>query len=560
MFRKNETHRQRSMFGSLNELLPKQQQRLAESWAGTFYAEIFTRIDETPYAVLYDDHPSRPNIPVNILVGLEILKAGFGWSDEEMYENYCYNLQVRHALGLQMLSENHFELRTLYNFRQRLTKHMQEHGENLFEQTFETISAEQLQKFKVKSNHKRVDSTQIASNIREMSRLQLLVEILQRTHRMLSDTDQARYQVDFEPYLSGTSGQFTYHLKGEGAHRAPLQAIGQLMGRLVDELAADYQTHPTYQLLCRVFNEHFEPSDDNIHPKNGRDLRAGNLQSPDDPDATFRRKRDENYIGYVADITETAHPDNDFQLITRVKAEPNTVDDAVLLAEQLQEMDTADSPDIIYADGGYGSPEVDALAAERGIELHQTALRGASPRADGFDLAACELTFDADNRTLLGVALPNGDVMRVKPGRKKGRYILRYPAETPVPDPPTGIYLSQQQVNVALRRQRCRQDKLNGKNPRAAIEATIGALKRPFGNDKVPVRGKFRVGMLIIGSAMMVNLRRIHRHQEKMRRQAAKQAEANGSDSALSALFRRVRGVFRLPAYSIYRFSNLPLA
>ena len=151
------------------------------------------------------------------------------------------------------------------------------------------------------------------------------------------------------------------------------------MGRLVDELAADYQTHPTYQLLCRVFNEHFEPSDDNIHPKNGRDLRAGNLQSPDDPDATFRRKRDENYIGYVADITETAHPDNDFQLITRVKAEPNTVDDAVLLAEQLQEMDTADSPDIIYADGGYGSPEVDALAAERGIELHQTALRGASP-------------------------------------------------------------------------------------------------------------------------------------------------------------------------------------
>ncbi len=112
MFRKNGSHRQKSMFGSLNELPPKQQQRPAQSWAGTFYDEIFTRIDETPYAVLYDDRPSRPNIPVNILVGLEILKAGFGWSDEEMYENSCDNLQVRHALGLQKLTEGYFELRT----------------------------------------------------------------------------------------------------------------------------------------------------------------------------------------------------------------------------------------------------------------------------------------------------------------------------------------------------------------------------------------------------------------------------------------------------------------
>ena len=55
---------------------------------------------EKPYAVLYADVPSRPNMPVNVLVGLEILKAGKGRSDEEMYENYCYNAQVRRALGL----------------------------------------------------------------------------------------------------------------------------------------------------------------------------------------------------------------------------------------------------------------------------------------------------------------------------------------------------------------------------------------------------------------------------------------------------------------------------
>lgn len=43
--------------------------------------------------------PSRPNIPVNVLVGLDVPKAGFGWSDEEAHDAFIYNLQVRYALG-----------------------------------------------------------------------------------------------------------------------------------------------------------------------------------------------------------------------------------------------------------------------------------------------------------------------------------------------------------------------------------------------------------------------------------------------------------------------------
>jgi hypothetical protein len=50
-----------------------------------------------------------------------------------------------------------------------------------------------------------MDSTQIASNIREMSRLQLLVEVLQRVHRMHSEEDRDHYSKDVEPYLKGTS-------------------------------------------------------------------------------------------------------------------------------------------------------------------------------------------------------------------------------------------------------------------------------------------------------------------------------------------------------------------
>ena len=64
---------------------------------------------------------------------------------------------------------------------------MQETGENLFEDCFERITDEQLEAFKIKSGIQRVDSTQIASNIRQTTRLQLLAAVLQRTYRMLKE-------------------------------------------------------------------------------------------------------------------------------------------------------------------------------------------------------------------------------------------------------------------------------------------------------------------------------------------------------------------------------------
>ena len=86
MFRKNKKHLQPPLISNVNQLPERQRQRLEQSWAGVFYREVFSRLDETPFGVMYADIPSRPNVAVNVLVGLEFLKSGFGWSDEELYE------------------------------------------------------------------------------------------------------------------------------------------------------------------------------------------------------------------------------------------------------------------------------------------------------------------------------------------------------------------------------------------------------------------------------------------------------------------------------------------
>ncbi len=48
-----------------------------KSWAPGFRELVFKKIDERQYTELYSDVDSRPNFPVNIWVGLEIIKGMF---------------------------------------------------------------------------------------------------------------------------------------------------------------------------------------------------------------------------------------------------------------------------------------------------------------------------------------------------------------------------------------------------------------------------------------------------------------------------------------------------
>jgi len=530
VFRINDSHLQKPLLSSLSALPKKLLQRLKESWADTFYREVFVRIPERTFAVLYSDKASRPNIPVNVLVGLEIVKAGYGWSDQELYDRFCYDLQVRYAVGYRDLDRGHFELRTLYNFRERLTRHMQETGENLIEKAFEHITDEQIEAFELKTDQQRMDSTMIASNIRDITRLQLLVEVLQRVHRMLGEMDRERYTEAFEPFTKGSSGQYTYRLKGE-AVPDHLQRIGELMQRLVEELENRYSDEPAYQVLRRVFEEHFVVEKSRLRPKEGDELSASSLQSPDDWEATYREKRGKGHVGYVANASETCNPENPFQLTVKVQTESNDTDDAAMLDEALPELRERSDLEQMYTDGGYNSPDVDETMRDQQVEQIQTAIRGRKPSEEklGLDDFAWKTNADGEPE---GVTCPHGQRVAVTQGRKEHRYRAAFDADAcescpffeqcrtqPLKQTPERVLrCSQQDVNVALRRQRSAEARASGRNPRAAIEATMRSLKHPFGNGKVPVRGKPRVSMVMIESAAMGNVRRIHRYRVEQRK------------------------------------------
>ncbi|MCP4543447.1 MAG: hypothetical protein GY832_40565 [Chloroflexi bacterium] len=566
MFRKNDQHQQIPMFSTLDDLPDKQRQRLENSWAATFYHDFFCRIDEEIFEILYSDQASRPNTPVNVQVSAEALKAGYGWSDAELEEQLAFNIQVRYALGYRDLTVGHFELRTQYNFRRRLAEHMQETGENLLEEAFEQVTDEQIAALELKTGKLRMDSTQIASNIRQMSRLQLMVEVVQRVWRMLTETDQAQYAAGFAPYLKGTSGQYTYHIEpGESVRH--LTTIGYLMQQLVTELAAAYGEHNTYRVLARVYGEHFVESEAGLRPKVGEELSAHSLQSPDDWEATYRTKRGEGYQGYVANVTETCDPANPVQLIVKMQTEPNHTDDAAMLVDAVPDLVERTDVDEMYTDGGYNSPTVDAALNTHGIEMYQTAIRGKQPTADQVSVSDFGFTRD-ENGIPQAVRCPGGQAMDVVPARKSDRFTARFDAaiceDCPLLDHcPTQrlkrkpayriLRFDQQQVNVAHRRENQRQAQASGQNLRSAVEATVRSVKHPFGNHKLPVRGHLRVSLLLVASAAMVNVRRLWSYQ--MGKNEAETAQ-NGGNAALQ---HTVSLAFRTFSRSFSRLFNAQL-
>jgi hypothetical protein len=539
MFRKNTKHQQPALISAASELPEKQRKRLENSWAGTFYKEFFIRIDEQSFAVLYSEKDSRPNVPVNVLVGLEALKAGFGWSDQELYENYCYDLQVRYALGYDRLGDGDFEIRSLYYFRERLSKYNVEKGVNLLEKAFEQITDAQIVDLKVRTGMQRMDTTQIASNIVSASRLRLLVEAVQRVARILNEADRARLSETFAPYLKDSAGHYSYRVKGKQAQQEHLQQIGQSIHVLLQELKSAYVAELAYQVLERIFAENFNLLESGPRAKENSEITSACLQSVDDLEATYRTKGTGHYKGYVANITETCDPENAIQLITKVQVAPNNVDDGQLLAEALPNLKERTALESMITDGGYGGEVSDDTLQEQEVTLIQTAIRGAQPSADKFSLSDFVIEQNEKGHPTL-LTCPQGHSAPVLAGRTTGWQVRFDPelcSKCPFQlegrcriqpqkrDPRYLLTFTTHAMRAAQRRKNYRAHQDHSHNLRSAVEATVRSVKHPFPAGKLPVRGQFRITCMVIASAATTNVRRIQRYLiSKM-----KQAEAASS-------------------------------
>lgn len=565
MFRESKRHLQPVLISNVNDLPEKQKKRLEQSWAGTFFREVFSHIPETLFAELYSDIPSRPNVPVRFLVSLELLKQNRGWSDEEVYDEYTYDMQVRYAVGVHQLGEQDFDLRTLYYFRERLSRMAQETGRDLITEAFEAMTDGQAKRLKVRLGKQRMDSVLISSNIRRMSRLQLLVEVLQRVHRMLSEEDKRKWEKDFTPYLEGSSGKFVYQVKGKDVSEY-LQVVGVLMIRLLKRLEKQYGKEPAYGVLRRVFAEHFREGRKRIVVKGNGELSAQSLQSPDDLEATYREKGGKGYQGYAANVTETCDPKNEVQLITKVQVAPNTTDDSQFLAEAAPSLKARTGVDEMHTDGAFGGPAADAVLREEGIRLRPTGIRGREPDPKRVHLVDFRIHWDRHQEPS-SLRCPQGCRGEVRRIGRSGRYAAEFARVSckgcsflkqckvawGKREEKYRFPFTKEEAETAERRRGIQKTRQAKRNLRAAVEATVRCLKLPFRGGKASVRGQPRITQVIAASAAMINARRIHRFEETRRKEI--EARRRNKEKAEGRQRKQVLGLTgQLPALFSFLF------
>ena len=517
MFRKNTKHIQNEIFGFKNTLPTKIQRELYKSEEYKFYEIIYCSINEEIFSVLYSEKESRPNSPVNSMVSALVLQQRNNWSYRELFKQINFNLLTKTALGIKEIEDLPFCMATIFNFQNKLNEHYIKTNENLIEKVFDNLTKEQIKELKIKTNIQRTDSVLVGSNIRSYTRLQILVEVLLRLYHVLEEKDKEKFKEELEPYTKKTSEKYIYDIKGsEVPHQ--IEKLGVLYHRLYEILKYDYSEDSTFQIFERVYGEHFKILNKKIQVKPNEELSSSCLQSPDDLEATYRKKNGKVSKGQAINIFETANPDNPIELITDTSVYANNKDDSVklnnridIVAEKMPELDE------LHADGAYGSNKNDKKFEKLEITLVQTGIRGQE--------AAVEIDIEEIDKNQYRISCPNQTVLS-KPGKKrnKAEFEKEKCKVCPYSDECSTIEQKECRTHYFTRDDYLRKKRLKAidnipierRSLRNNVEATISEFSRKLHNKKLKVRGFFKATIFAFTMAISINFGRIYRYMINM--------------------------------------------
>jgi hypothetical protein len=526
MFRKNEEYKQYDIFGVTNALSEKQSKLLSNSIEHSFFENIFSNISESDFEVLYSDKKSRPNVPVNQLVGSLILKHLFNWTYEALFRNINFNILTRHAIGIQTINESVFSEASIYNFQNKIIGYYIETGKDLLTEVFDKLTASQLKEYGIKSNIQRGDSFLIGSNIFDYTRIQLLIEVLLRLYRILDEQDKHQCSEVLQDYIKQTAGQYIYKLSKENLPKEIKQLAG-IYHKMFISYKDKYNDVAVFNIFERVYYEHFTVLEDKADAIAANELNSSILMSPDDQEATYRNKRRKDSKGYSGHISETANPENELNLITDIAVVPNNIDDAKLLEGRLPEM-IDKTPDLseYHTDGGYGSPSVDILMEAHEIKQIQTSVRGrkAFAKMEIKEFATGEYCVTCEHgQTVKATKATKGK------NAKRLRAVFDYnkcsqcPLNTKCKSRVSGVkiqrpkrtwYFSKEKIRLHKRKQNHNTLPPERQTLRANVEATVKEVKRGIKDGKVRVRGQQKVMIYLSMTSIAVNLTRIHKYLE----------------------------------------------
>jgi hypothetical protein len=289
-------------------LTKRGQRYLKKSWAEYFGQHIFPLINEGRFSVLYSSNPaSRPNTPVNVIIGLLMLKELFNHTDDNLLETLIFDVRFQYALHTTSFQEQPISDRPLSRFRERLALYEQETGIDLLKEEMESLAAAFIGLLQIDPMMNRMDSLIVASSCKKLSRLELFYRCVSNMVRAIEATGETSLlNARLHKYLEADHENDTIYRTTSDQTGSKLETVLADDLQLLDLLDAyGYIGLTEYEQLKRVVLEQTEDT------AAGRKLRVNgkvgtsSLQNPSDADATYREKAGKKHRGYVGNFVET---------------------------------------------------------------------------------------------------------------------------------------------------------------------------------------------------------------------------------------------------------------
>lgn len=396
-FAKN-NNQQITLLDSTFNLTEREKKFLEKSWAKTFADIVFPAIDEDIFSVLYSKKASRPNTPVNVIVGALILKEALGVTDDELVEAMMFDIRYQYALHTTSFEEQPISDRTLSRFRARVLAYETEHDVDLIHECIVKMAKEISDFMKITPNMQRMDSLMVAANIKNLSLLELFYTCVSNLCKVMDASgtvipDQQHHYIEKDDY-----NKCIYHKRDIDATERTIIVMKDAEHLIkICDATGDFDDTSEYQLLIRLMKERTIIDDDGtrrLRKKEEVEKPSEVLLNPSDPEATFRYKAGGKNLGYVGNIIESVSKNG--RLITDYGYQKNTYSDHQFMKDYLDKQGTFKDGSSIVADGAYSSEENSRLAQLHNIKLVTTNFTGRKP-----DEIYADFKFSEDGQFLL---------------------------------------------------------------------------------------------------------------------------------------------------------------
>jgi transposase len=313
-------------------------------------------IKDEHFEHMYCQDNGRPAISPALLACACILQFYRGLSDREIERACTFDIEIKHALGLEM-DERPFDHSTLGNFRQRLLEHGQE------KMIFDRILQHLVDSGLIKKNEiQRIDATHVIADIAVPTTIRLIKRGIYDVLNMLKNRrkiiwDRVAKEIDVSEYHRKKIKHDMPGKPDNERRRNKLMVLvsdARIVLKHIENLNVCQAFTHRVELLKQMLMENVEEDDKGrAFEIKQKDKPKDLLVSSIDPDARFGAKsKTVHFVGYKANVTEAVES----RFITNISAtRGNVYDGDPMVSLMAQQKPFGLSPEKLIGDTAYES-------------------------------------------------------------------------------------------------------------------------------------------------------------------------------------------------------------